>query len=321
MPQQFELRKEIELKATPEQVWDAIATGPGVDAWFMGRNEIEAGEGGAVRLSLAGHTSQSTVTAWEPGRRLAHSNSPGPDGSFLAFEYLIEARGGGSTVMRLVQSGVLGGDNWETEYEAMKEGWDMYLHSLGQYLTHFPGRSAQVVSVIKPQAPERDQAWDQVKTRLGLTGTVSEGDPVRLALTEPTGVVRGSRLIRGRRISLRGAGAPAPATGGTMTATMDAPGRVFDITGAGLIKGISTSLPAERVTGSGLVEGVVDYAGFPTFLGVRTDQGLFRFIHSGADRGNVMILGHHIFDDVNVEQTQYSWQSWLDRTLVTPEDA
>ena len=41
MGHEFELRKEITLAASPEQVWDAIATGPGMDAWFMGRNEIE----------------------------------------------------------------------------------------------------------------------------------------------------------------------------------------------------------------------------------------------------------------------------------------
>lgn len=31
--------------------------------------------------------------------------------------------------MAVEQSGMPGGD-WETEYEAMKEGWDMYLHKL-----------------------------------------------------------------------------------------------------------------------------------------------------------------------------------------------
>ncbi|WP_143737006.1 SRPBCC domain-containing protein [Microbispora sp. GKU 823] len=48
MPHEFELHKEIELDATPEQVWEAIATGPGVDSWFMGRTEIEPVEGAAA---------------------------------------------------------------------------------------------------------------------------------------------------------------------------------------------------------------------------------------------------------------------------------
>jgi hypothetical protein len=31
-------------------VWEAIATGPGLDSWFMGRNEVEPREGGTVRI-------------------------------------------------------------------------------------------------------------------------------------------------------------------------------------------------------------------------------------------------------------------------------
>lgn len=49
MLHEFDLRKEITLDATPQQVWEAIATGPGIDAWFMGRNQVEAREGAGPR--------------------------------------------------------------------------------------------------------------------------------------------------------------------------------------------------------------------------------------------------------------------------------
>ncbi|MEZ0070933.1 SRPBCC domain-containing protein [Planotetraspora sp. GP83] len=125
MGRAFELRKEVELEATPGQVWEATATGPGVDSWFMGRNVVEPGEGGIVRLTLGGQSQENTVTAWEPGKRLAHRGAEPDDGNFMAFEYLLEGREGGGTVLRMVQSGVLG-DDWETEYEAIKTGWDTY---------------------------------------------------------------------------------------------------------------------------------------------------------------------------------------------------
>ena len=54
MAHPFELTHEIEVDASPEEVWEAIATGPGVDAWFMGRNEIEPRDGGATRMVLPG---------------------------------------------------------------------------------------------------------------------------------------------------------------------------------------------------------------------------------------------------------------------------
>ncbi|HZA82237.1 MAG TPA: SRPBCC domain-containing protein [Actinomycetes bacterium] len=248
MGHEFELRKEITLDATPEQVWEAIATGPGIDAWFMGRNQVEPREGGAARMTLAGVTEESTVTAWEPPKRFATRSPQAEDGTFMAFEYLIEGRADGTTVLRLVQSGVLG-DDWETEYDALGAGWDLYLHSLAEYLRWFRGRSATVVAAMRPQAADQEQAWRLLTRELGLAGAVAVGDRARIAL----------------------------------------PG----------------SVP---------VDGVVDYADLPTFLGVRTDDGLYRFIHAGPQRGDVVVLGHHIFagaaDQGGIER---AWQSWLDR--------
>ena len=32
---QHEVRLELEVPGTPEQVWEAISTGPGISAWFV----------------------------------------------------------------------------------------------------------------------------------------------------------------------------------------------------------------------------------------------------------------------------------------------
>jgi uncharacterized protein YndB with AHSA1/START domain len=246
MTHEFEVRKEIALDATPEEVWEAIATGPGVDSWVMGRNEIDPHVGGKTRMTLGGQTEESTVTTWKPGGHLAYRTPENADGTFMAFEYLIEGREGGGTVVRLVHSGFLG-DDWETEYEAMNEGWDMYLHKLAQYLTYFRGRRARVVSAFRPQASPPERVWEVLTEKLGLSGTVNEGDRAHLT---------------------------------------------------------AEGLPE--------VEGVVDYAALPTFLGIRADDALYRFIHSGPERGNVIVLGHHIFDEgIDEKETEQAWQSWL----------
>lgn len=164
------LEKEVALNATPEQVWEAIATGPGLASWFMPM-EIAAGEGGT--------SSMGTVTAWEPGKRFAVQTPEAEDGSFQAFEYLIEAREGGSTVLRFVQSG-FSGDNWETEYEGMSHGWDMYFHTLGQYLTYFADRTAAYILAEGPPASADEGSWPVVTAALGLPDAVAEGDHVRL---------------------------------------------------------------------------------------------------------------------------------------------
>ncbi|MEW9527330.1 SRPBCC domain-containing protein [Microbispora sp. NPDC049125] len=179
---EFEVREEIQLDATPEQVWEAIATGPGVDSWFMGRNEIEPGVGGATKMTMAGFTAQGTVTAWEPGVRFAYQGDKNPDGTFMAFEYLIEGREGGTTTLRLVHNGFLG-DNWEAEYEALKTGDFMYLCKLAAYLKYFPGRTATSVSFV-PGSGAADQArmWAKIGEALSLTGPAVEGAPVRIAV-------------------------------------------------------------------------------------------------------------------------------------------
>ena len=247
MAHPFEVRKEIEVDATPEEVWEAIATGPGLDAWFMGTNQVEPGEGGAVRMTLPGWSEESTVTVWDPPNRLVTETARGEDGRFMAFEYLIEGRGGGSTVVRLVHSGFLAGDDWEAEYEALKSGDPMYIDKLAEYLTHFRGRTAIPVSAFGPEV-DREHMWAVLRETLGLSGAVAEGDQVRFT---PEGL--------------------AP------------------------------------------VEGVVDHVSAET-LGVRTSDGMYRFIHG---LGGTVVLGHHIYADADQQATERAWQSWLDKSFAS----
>jgi uncharacterized protein YndB with AHSA1/START domain len=179
MPREFEIRKEIEIDASPEKVWQAISTGPGITAWFM-PHEVEPGEGGTVRLTIVGSEEESTITVWEPAKRLAYRGSVAEDGTVHAMEYLIEARDGGSTVLRFVHSGVLG-DNWDDDYlGSLTFGWDMYLHTLAQYVTYFPGRNVTFVYATGPEASAAKDGWQVLWAGLGLDSSVQQGDAVRL---------------------------------------------------------------------------------------------------------------------------------------------
>jgi uncharacterized protein YndB with AHSA1/START domain len=179
-PRKFEIRKEVELKASPEVVWDAIATGPGISSWFMGPHEVEPGEHGKVRAKIGDFTSEATVTAWDPPHRFAyHSGEDGEDG-FHAFEYLVEGREGGSAVLRFVHSGFLSAD-WGTEFDEMTGfGWDMYLHTLGQYVRYFTGQTATYVLAEAPPASASEEGWRTLMKALGLDWPVEQDAPVRL---------------------------------------------------------------------------------------------------------------------------------------------
>ena len=184
MPPEFELRKEITLDATPEEVWEAIATGPGIDAWFMGRNRVEPREGGRTSMTIGEQTEEATVTAWEPPHRFAYRGGS-PDGSvFMAFEWLVEGRDDGTCVLRLVQSGIMG-DDWVTEYDALAKGWDMYLHQLGQYLRFFRGRTATPITLWGRGPADAATMWTGLRRGLGLAGPPAEGDRLRLTPDGP----------------------------------------------------------------------------------------------------------------------------------------
>jgi len=248
MAHPFELTHEIEVPATPEEVWEAIATGPGVDSWFMGVNEIEQREGGVAKMTMHEGTEEATITAWEPPTRFASRTPEGADGAVHAFEYLVEGRDQGSTVVRWVHSGFLG-ENWEKEYEGLSEGDPMYFDKLRVYLTHFRGRTATPVSAIGPVVPDRDEAWRKLQQALGLQNAPKLGDRVQLT---PEGLPQ--------------------------------------------------------------LDGEVDWLS-RDFLGVRTKDGIYRFMHISVFGGPTGV-GHHLFQDgLDRAESENAWGEWLNRTF------
>jgi uncharacterized protein YndB with AHSA1/START domain len=131
---------EIEVPGTPEQVWEAIATGPGIACWFVPA-EVEEREGGEIVTHHGPYgDSKGMVTAWEPHRRFAYEERDWAEGAPpWATEILVEARAGGTCVVRLI-SGIFGGaEDWGDEIEATEAGWTIGLENLRLYLTHVPG--------------------------------------------------------------------------------------------------------------------------------------------------------------------------------------
>lgn len=181
---EFELPQEALVEATPEEVWDAISTGPGIDSWFIGRTEVADG---VIRTAFGPiDMPASTVNGAEPLKRFAHAGEKGEDGRFVAYEFLIEGRERGSTSVRLVTSGFLPGDDWHDEFEAMSRGMEMYFATLVEYLGRFAGRVATPVTEFGPPVTDWPRAWERLNAALG--GPPSPGDRVRFG---PGGAVEG----------------------------------------------------------------------------------------------------------------------------------
>lgn len=183
MGHEFEVPRRAEVGATPDEVWEAIATGPGIDSWFMGANEVTGGEGGIVRTAFGGYSPEGSITAWEPRRRFAYRDD-GDDGRFVAYEFLIEGRDGASTVLRTVTSGFLPGDDWEDELEAMRAGGELFHATLVTYLTHFRGWIARPITAFG--APIDD--WPATRRALLDALGLSEARPGATVAVRPHGL-------------------------------------------------------------------------------------------------------------------------------------
>jgi uncharacterized protein YndB with AHSA1/START domain len=180
MGKAFEQRHDAEVPARPEEVWAAIATGPGIDSWFMGHTELRPEPGGKVHAEFG----DLDITTCEPGRRFGYRSPERADGRFIAYEFLIEARSGGSTVLRTVTSGFIPGVDWADEYEAMALGTEMYFATLVEYLGHFGGRPAVPVTASGPAGTNWGRDRGLLCRALGLPGDGAAGDKVQFVADE-----------------------------------------------------------------------------------------------------------------------------------------
>ena len=190
MGHRFEQHQAAEVPATPEDVWAAIATGPGINSWFMGRSEVQPGMAGTVRTEFGDYAPELDVTTWDPPRRFGYRGGEDPEGRFIAYEFLIEGRDGGSTVLRAVTSGFIPGDDWAGEYEAMTLGGELYFRTLAEYLAHFTGRFAVPVTAFGPPGTAWEHDRAVLARALGLPESPVAGNTVHLA-DEEIGPVEG----------------------------------------------------------------------------------------------------------------------------------
>lgn len=167
---------EIEVPGTPEAVWQAIATGPGITSWYV-PHVVDEREGGTATARFGTGPEMEIpgrVAVWEPPHRIVFDGGEGVGG--LAFEWLVEARDGGTCVVRLVNSGFGSGADWDDQFDAMTEGWRMFLGNLLLHLTHFAGQRAttSLPGAVWPGSAEA--AWVKLGSALGIVGDVSVGD-------------------------------------------------------------------------------------------------------------------------------------------------
>jgi hypothetical protein len=173
MSKNFEVRREVLLPGTPEQVFAAVTRETA--AWMFPIEDVP----GVGALG----PDDPKAKVWSPPEHVS-IRVDGPEGFFNALDYLIEGRDGGTAQLRYVHSGVLMTDDWKDQYDGIGAHTDFYLHSLGEYLRHFAGRPVQYVAVAGPAASGRPGSIEALKTALGIGQDSKVGDEVSLEISE-----------------------------------------------------------------------------------------------------------------------------------------
>lgn len=180
---------ETEVPGTPEEVWQAIATGPGLTAWFV-PSQLEEREHGALIMNFGpGMESKGEILEWDPPRRFTAENKDdmGPGAPTVATEWTIEAKAGGTCRVRVVHSWFASTDDWDHQYEGVEQGWPAFFRILKSYLAHFRGQPCTQVQLMAFTSEPKEKAWAELTQSLGLTGATvgqsvkSLGDAPRLA--------------------------------------------------------------------------------------------------------------------------------------------
>jgi uncharacterized protein YndB with AHSA1/START domain len=181
------VQAEVEVPGTPEEVWQAIATGAGISSWFV-PSEVEEREGGTAVSHFGPGTSMdsvATITAWDPPHRFAaESQDLGPNAPSVATEWIVEARSGGTCVVRVVHSLFASTDDWDNQLEGWESGWPGFFRILRLYLAHFRGWPCSAMQIGGATSGPKSEAWAALAGSLGLAG-VTVGQRIRTPTAAP----------------------------------------------------------------------------------------------------------------------------------------
>jgi uncharacterized protein YndB with AHSA1/START domain len=178
------IQVEVEVPGTPEEVWRAIATGPGISAWFVPA-EMEPGpDGKPAKMTLhfgPGMDSAATITAYDAPRRLAAEDTWGPGGPVIATEWTVEARSGGTCIVRVVHSLFAETDDWDGQLEGTETGWPGFFSILKYYLANFRGQRSASMQALGMGGSSVVEIWNKLLGELGLAGA-REGQRVKASV-------------------------------------------------------------------------------------------------------------------------------------------
>lgn len=156
------------VPGTPDAVWRAVATGPGLSAWLADADL----EGDHLDLDLGdlGHAHGGVVLSEPPSRFAFSEDGWLGDSPPLFTEFQVEDDGGGFCRVRLINR--VDGPSGPAEREALgriEEAWRPSLVALRLHLEHHAGQPGETLSVSRPTGVVDEAKWK------AAVGTLSAG--------------------------------------------------------------------------------------------------------------------------------------------------
>jgi uncharacterized protein YndB with AHSA1/START domain len=162
---------EIEIDAPPEAVWKAISSGEELTRWYAEEARVEQRAGGENWISWGeGQELGNQNLKWEPGKRLtvgSPNHETATDWQAIVVDFEIETRGG-RTVLKLVQSGLPAGPDWDSMDEGTKVGWEMFLYALKFYLERHAGKPRRTVFRYWGSPRSAEETFAGLRELLGI---------------------------------------------------------------------------------------------------------------------------------------------------------
>ena len=189
---QFET--QIEIAASRDAVWQAIASDAELRRWFSPEASTELKVGGEIVWEWKGHHRwPQRIEILEPGRRLRTRYDSAVDDESggkkpLFIDFLLEGEGG-TTTLRLVQSGFGSEAGFDGEYDGISRGWPVELRSLRLYLERHAGKDRRLAFASVDIDLGSTAAWERLTSQEGINcgsavESMAEGAPFRFETTD-----------------------------------------------------------------------------------------------------------------------------------------
>lgn len=164
------VEKTVIISAPADVVWRALTDAEELTRWFPVDARVKPGLGGSIWLSWGGGAEgEAPITGWDPDRHLQWTEARGP--VKIAVDFHLEGKGG-TTVVRLVQSGFGDGADWDDEFHMVDGGWSYFMQHLRWYLERHRGVPRDLIAFREPARLSRTEA---VQRLLGPAGLSADG--------------------------------------------------------------------------------------------------------------------------------------------------